>query len=155
MPVSRRAAGADGYSQQTASPAAKPMSSADLGGVGVGVGVEAEVEVEVTRRGQNAARNAVPSARAASWCPANICPYVKDSDPSAPARTQASAAGAGAPLRSRNRRIATQNSAVGTMQKTQRRMKTSAVRDGSRPSASLSAPSTGTARNDGPGAFAA
>src|SRR5712664_4769079 len=147
MPVINRAAGPEGYSQQTARPAAKPKSSAALGEVGVGV--------EVTRPGQNATRNAVPSASAASWWPANICPYVKDSDPSAPARTQASAAGPGTPLRSRNRRIASQNSAVGTMQKTQRRRYTSAVRDGSRPSASLSAPSTGTARNDGPGAFAA
>ncbi len=144
-PASSRAAGAEGYSQQTASPAAKPKSSAARG----------EVPGAVEAPGQNATRNAVPSASAASWCPANICPYVKDSDPSAPDRTQASAAAGGTPLRSRNRRIAIQNSAVGTMQKTQRRTNTSAVRDGSRPSASLSAPSTGTARNDGPGAFAA
>ena len=80
---------------------------------------------------------------------------MKESEPSAPASAQASAAGGGAPLPSRNRRIAIQNSAVGTMQKIHRSMKTSAVREGSCPNASLSAPSTGTARNDAPGALAA
>jgi hypothetical protein len=80
---------------------------------------------------------------------------VKESDPSAPASAQASAAGGGVPLRSRKRRIAIQNSAVGTMQKTHLSRKTAAVREGSRPSASLSRPNTGTARNDAPGAFAA
>jgi len=80
---------------------------------------------------------------------------VNESEPSAPARTQASAAGGGVPLRIRNRRIATQNSAVGMMHHTQRSANTSIVRDVARPSVSFSAPSTGTARKDAPGAFAA
>src|SRR5207245_2019716 len=112
-PASSSAAGADAYSQQTANPAAKPKSSAARAECGAGR--------EVDLAGQNAVRKAVPRPSAASWCPANICPYVKESEPSAPANAQASAAGGGVPLRSRNRRIAIQNSAVGTMQKTQRR----------------------------------
>jgi hypothetical protein len=65
-PPTSSAAGADGYSQQTANPAAKPKSSAARGEVGAGR--------EVDPAGQNAARKAVPSPSAASWCPANICP---------------------------------------------------------------------------------
>src|SRR5256885_146279 len=103
------AAGSEGYSQQMASPEKKPRSGAAAGRSGPG---------------QNAPRYAEPRQSAASWWPANIWPYVKDIDPSAPARTHPRATGPDAPRAMRNRLTTTQKTALGRMHSTQRSTKT-------------------------------
>ncbi|TMA10326.1 MAG: hypothetical protein E6J84_14860 [Deltaproteobacteria bacterium] len=128
------AAGADGYSSATASAQKNPSQKG-----------------RKTR--QNAERNAAPRARAAIWCPANICPYVRESDPREPASVLSSAAGSGTPESSIHRRRRIQKAIDGTITQIQRRAKTAAVFVNG-PKSRRTA-STGAPINEAPGAFAA